>query len=369
MSESRALQTQGSRRDGRTGRSHSKDCIGYLEDPDTFDRTSAMFEARFLERSQRSTVAALALAVPMTRRSAAGFFRPSENVTLVSHPITYQQRGEATEVAIRPAGRVADQSNTDNHQWPPGHNSIQDASPHHQQSGPVALTSAAQLSDGRERRPVLSPQDATTRGGMNRESSEHAWSNDGGMFDTGVYDPSVCSDHAPRVQPVCFEVLPMLVGRIRRWQPADAEEPAWGFVMSDLHGADLFLDSENCDADVNLSEGDLVKFELCQGEDGLTAARKAIQITPEELHEMLVELEPVYDKYHQQRHAQPLEDISGFSKGMGYEPDLGHSPPATPFQGAQGVPVVQGAPGVQGFQGVQGVQRGPAVLSPGGHGC
>jgi len=88
------------------------------------------------------------------------------------------------------------------------------------------------------------------------------------------------------------EELLMLVGRLRRWH----RTREWGFIFSELHKCDVFLDGVNADA-ASLSEGDLVLFELWTDEDGQPAARNARRAEPREVEQQQVFLAPLYQQY------------------------------------------------------------------------
>jgi len=103
---------------------------------------------------------------------------------------------------------------------------------------------------------------------------------------------------AERAQPT---ELVMLVGRLRRWH----RNREWGFIFSDLHNCDVFLDGNNVDTSATLSEGDTVMFELCTDEEGFPAARAARRASAGEVEQQQALLQPVY-----QQHGVPALQVS-----------------------------------------------------------
>lgn len=66
---------------------------------------------------------------------------------------------------------------------------------------------------------------------------------------------------------------PLHAGRLRRWHKLTS----WGFVFSDLHNCDVFLDGANAERPDLFEEGDFVLFRLAaeEGERSCASARKA----------------------------------------------------------------------------------------------
>merc|ERR1719464_688220 len=95
--------------------------------------------------------------------------------------------------------------------------------------------------------------------------------------------------------------LVMLVGRLRRWH----RNREWGFIFSELHNCDVFLDGNNADTAAALSEGDIVLFELCADEEGFPAARSARRATAPEVEQQQAILQPLY-----QQHVVPAPQAS-----------------------------------------------------------
>jgi len=87
--------------------------------------------------------------------------------------------------------------------------------------------------------------------------------------------------------------LVMLVGRLRRWH----RSREWGFIFSELHNCDVFLDGNNVDTAAALSEGDIVLFELCTDEEGFPAARSARRATAPEVEQQQAILQPLYQQH------------------------------------------------------------------------
>jgi len=84
----------------------------------------------------------------------------------------------------------------------------------------------------------------------------------------------------------------MLVGRLRRWH----RSREWGFIFSELHNCDVFLDGGNIDTAAALSEGDIVLFDLCTDKEGFPAARSARRATAPEVEQQQAILQPLYQQ-------------------------------------------------------------------------
>lgn len=92
------------------------------------------------------------------------------------------------------------------------------------------------------------------------------------------------------VPAAAMEDTPLLVGRLRRWHRTGE----WGFIFSDLHNCDVFVDAASCQDSAALKEGDFVLFELGYDEEGQTVAQNARKAEPQEVEQQQVTLGPVY---------------------------------------------------------------------------
>lgn len=109
-----------------------------------------------------------------------------------------------------------------------------------------------------------------------------------------------------------------LVGRLRRWH----RKREWGFIFSELHNCDVFLDGANNEGSSGLSEGDLVLFDLWTTEEGLSA-RNVRRAELQEVEQQQVLLAPVYQQH--ALHAQQVGELPRIADGQAAAASSGSS--------------------------------------------
>mmetsp|Transcript_57771 Transcript_57771/g.150550 ORF Transcript_57771/g.150550 Transcript_57771/m.150550 type:complete len:435 (-) Transcript_57771:155-1459(-) len=152
-----------------------------------------------------------------------------------------------------------------------------------------------------------------------------------------------------------------LVGRLRRWH----RKSEWGFIFSELHSCDVFLDGPNAERAAELTEGDFVLFHLANDEGGMPYARSARRADLDEVERQQELLSPVYSRHLARSSVVP--DLPRSSEA-GYD---GHAtssaagaprePPAVPVSGA---PAGQAGTGVSAAPQLEAPRRSPPPPPP-----
>jgi len=89
------------------------------------------------------------------------------------------------------------------------------------------------------------------------------------------------------------EESPMLVGRMRRWH----RRREWGFIFSELHNCDVFLDGSDLDeGSPEIEEGDFVFFHVAAVDRGQFTAKRAKRATFVEVAAQQDILGPIYEQ-------------------------------------------------------------------------
>lgn len=90
------------------------------------------------------------------------------------------------------------------------------------------------------------------------------------------------------------------IGRLRRWH----RTREWGFIYSELHNCDVYLDGIDNEGVADLNVGDHLFFEIFNDEEGQPAARNVRRAERNEVLEMKERLAPMY-----QRHAARVPQV------------------------------------------------------------